>query len=376
MRFDLKLEGVQCEVQKDTLMITFNKPIKILSSAVLNEGLLKARAIINHHVPHSFNHRDPPSVLRDLVNDLNLPDDTVGLMTAVETQNVAINIKRTKDMTVCALVTAGLSYPATAGDETIESINEGTVNIILIIDRNLTDGCMVNCIQTAVEAKTVALRELDIRSRFSNSTASGSTSDAILVACMEVGNPIKYAGTGTEIGIMIGKVVKEATKEAIQKHDPGIVPDRSIIERLGERGIKIDAMVESGLELFTPSHGIESREKASKLFRKGLIKVLSDFNISALILAALKLQEEGEIGSIPNLPKKDFLEDPISLVADESIGMAIANYIAGTWGFYNFLYFERKKPGMIKNLGPFLDDAIGGLLAGVLSNIYTKSREK
>ncbi|MCP8307014.1 MAG: bifunctional adenosylcobinamide hydrolase/alpha-ribazole phosphatase CbiS [archaeon] len=372
---DLKIDGAECEVQKDTLVIKFGEPVKVLSSAVLNGGLCKARVIINHHIPKSFDHHDPPRVLRGVADDLNLPDDTVGLMTAVEIHNVAMKTERTKDLNVCALVTAGLSYPATAGDEMIESTEKGTINIILLINRNLTEGCMVNCIQTAVEAKTVALRELDIRSRFSNSTASGSTSDAIMVASTGVGEPIKYAGTGTEIGIIIGKAVKEATKEAIRKHD-GTMPERSIIDRLRERGIKIDDMIDAGLELFIPSHEIESREKASKLLREGLVRALSDINISALMLAALRLQEEGEVGSIPNLPKEDFLEDPVSLVADESIGMAIANYIAGTWGFYNFLYFERKKPGMIKKLGPFLDDAIGALVAGVLSNIYTRSREK
>ncbi|NWG09449.1 MAG: bifunctional adenosylcobinamide hydrolase/alpha-ribazole phosphatase CbiS [Nitrososphaerales archaeon] len=375
MRIDVKISQVECEIKRGTLVIRFNEPLNVLSSAVLNGGLFRARAIINHHVPKSFDHRDPAYILRNLVKNLGLADDTVGFMTAVEVHNVAIRTERVKDLVVSALVTAGLSYPATAGDDTLQSSDIGTINIILLIDGNLTDSCIVNCIQTAIEAKTVALRELDVRSRFSNSVASGSTSDAIAVACTGVGEPIKFAGTGTEIGIMIGRIVKEATKEAIQKQD-GTMQDRSIIERLKERGISIEDMVETGLKLFTPSHEIGSREKASELLREGLIRALSDANVSVLIMAALRLQEDGEMGSIPNLPKDKFLRDPISLVADESIGIAIANYISGTWGFYNFLYFERKKPGMIKKLGPFLDDAMSGLIAGVLSDIYRRSREE
>ncbi|MGQ9468540.1 MAG: bifunctional adenosylcobinamide hydrolase/alpha-ribazole phosphatase CbiS [Nitrososphaerales archaeon] len=375
MNIDTKISQVKCEIQKDTLIVRFDEPMKVLSSAVLNGGLCKARAIINHHVPKSFDHHDPDGVLRDVAKGLGLPDDTVGFMTAVEIHNIAIRIERAKGLTVSALVTAGLSYPATAGDDTIENNKVSTINIILLIDSNLTDGCMVNCIKTATEAKTVALRELDIRSRFSNSVASGSTSDAIAVACTCIGEPIKYAGTGTEIGMMIGKAVKEATKEAIQKQD-GTVSSRSIIERLKERGITIDDMIDAGLELFIPSHEMESKEKASELLEEGLKRALSDVNVSALMLAALRLQEDGELGLIPNLPKDEFLKDPIFLIADESIGVAIANYISGTRGFYNFLYFERKKPGIIKKLGPFLDDAIGGLIAGVLSEIYKKLREK
>ncbi|MCP8309114.1 MAG: bifunctional adenosylcobinamide hydrolase/alpha-ribazole phosphatase CbiS [archaeon] len=374
MNIDPKIRGVKCEIQKDTLIVRFDEPMKVLSSAVLNGGLCKARAIINHHVPKSFDHRDPEGVLRNLAKGLGLTDDTVGFMTAVEIHNLAIRVEKAKELTVSALVTAGLSYPATAGDDITRTDKVSTINIILLIDGNLTEGCMINCIQTAIEAKTVALRELDIRSRFSNSVASGSTSDAIAVACTGIGEPIKFAGTGTEIGIMMGKAVKEATKEAIQKQD-GTVSSRSIIERLKERGITIDDMIDAGLELFIPSHEIENKERASELLKEGLIRSLSDFNVSALILAALRLQEDGELGLISNLPKDEFLKDPISLIADENIGIAIANYISGTWGFYNFLYFERKKPGIIKKLGPFLDDAIGGLIAGVLSEIYKKKSE-
>jgi len=375
MEIDTKISKTKCEIQKNTLILRFDEPVKILSSAVLNSGLRKTKAIINHHVPKSFDHHDPEGVLRDVVKSLGLPDDTVGFMTAVEIYNMAIRIEKAKALTVSALVTAGLSFPATAGYDATQINKASTINIILLIDGNLTEGCMVNCIQTAIEAKTVALRELDIRSRFSNSVATGSTSDAIAVACTGIGEPIMFAGTGTEIGVMIGKAIKEATKEAIQKQD-GTLPNRSMVERLKERGITIDGMIDAGLKLFIPSHEIKSKDKASELLREGLMRALSDFNISALILAALRLQEDGELGLIPNLLKDEFLKDPISLIADENIGIAIANYISGTWGFYDFLYFERKKPGMIKKLGPFLDDAISGLIAGVLSKIYNELREK
>ncbi|MEM3709092.1 MAG: adenosylcobinamide amidohydrolase, partial [Nitrososphaerales archaeon] len=90
MKIDIKIRRTECEIQKNTLILRFDEPMKILSSAVLNSGLRKASAIINHHVPKSFNHEDPESVLRGIVKNLGLPDDTVGFMTAVEINNVAI----------------------------------------------------------------------------------------------------------------------------------------------------------------------------------------------------------------------------------------------------------------------------------------------
>jgi phosphatidylglycerophosphatase A len=58
------------------------------------------------------------------------------------------------------------------------------------------------------------------------------------------------------------------------------------------------------------------------------------------------------------------------LVADEMIGMALAEYIANE-GLFEFTRYDKKKPGVIKGLGPFLDDIVGALIGGTMSKIYT-----
>jgi phosphatidylglycerophosphatase A len=55
------------------------------------------------------------------------------------------------------------------------------------------------------------------------------------------------------------------------------------------------------------------------------------------------------------------------------LGLAIANYIAGTRGIFEFTRFDQAKPGILKKLGPITNDAIGGLVAGVSSNVYTRA---
>jgi phosphatidylglycerophosphatase A len=61
------------------------------------------------------------------------------------------------------------------------------------------------------------------------------------------------------------------------------------------------------------------------------------------------------------------------LVTDELLGMTIANYIAGARGIFEFVRFDQAKPGILKKLGPITNDAIGGLVAGVSSNMYTRA---
>ncbi|MCX8192129.1 MAG: hypothetical protein N3F06_04915, partial [Nitrososphaerales archaeon] len=135
------------------------------------------------------------------------------------------------------------------------------------------------------------------------------------------------------------------------------------------------------MALYTPSEGDEDvngngngngNGNVSKILKDGLIEAMNDINVASFVMGAIRLQEDGEYGLIPNLPRNLFLKDPITLIADESIGLALANYIAGTWGVYNFLRYERVKPGIMAKAGPFLDDMIGGLVAGVFSKVMSR----
>ena len=363
-QLDLGIEGVKGQISKQAIIITSEHPLKIMSSAVLNGGFTYAGSIINYHVQKNFKNPNPTAYLKKITSKLAIPDPTVGLLTAVKLNNVSI--KKNRDQKVAAIVTAGLSYPAAAGDEMkINDTHQGTINTILIIDGNLTDSAMVETAKTATEAKTLTLMDLDIRSRFSNEIASGTTSDSICVACTGKGKHWNYAGTATPIGRAIAKTVRRAVEEAILREN-GLSRNRPLLRRLNERGIRLSGLVEAGMELFVGS-GTISRQRAGALLKRGLITALSDVNVASLVIAAMRLDEEGRTGALPELTAAAFLADPIYLVADESLGIAIANYIGGTLGVHNFLYYDRMKPGITKKLSPFLDDAVCGLVAGVMS---------
>jgi alpha-ribazole phosphatase CobZ len=91
-----------------------------------------------------------------------------------------------------------------------------------------------------------------------------------------------------------------------------------------------------------------------------------------LEVASFLLEEEAKHGLVPGLTAERFAGRP-GLVADELLGIAIANYIAGAKGIFEFVRFDQNKPGILKKLGPITNDAIGGLIAGVSSNMYTQA---
>lgn len=149
--------------------------------------------------------------------------------------------------------------------------------------------------------------------------------------------------------------------------------NKEIIDILGERGISLDDMVESGVELFVPHGRLKSKKRAAKIFKDMLVSTLQDVNVVALVMAGLRLEDDGSQGLIPGLSAKDFEKDAVHILADEILGMAIAEYIGGTKARFEYVRFDTKKPGILKKLGPFADDVICGVIAGVSSQMYTEA---
>jgi alpha-ribazole phosphatase CobZ len=145
-----------------------------------------------------------------------------------------------------------------------------------------------------------------------------------------------------------------------------------LMEYLEQEGITLKDLIDTALELFVPHPGVETKEKAAEILREEFLDALSDVNVSCLEIACFRAQEEAEKGLIPGLTQERFMGRP-GLVADELLGLAIANYIAGVRGIFEFTRFDQAKPGILKKLGPITNDAIGGLVAGVSSNMYTRA---
>lgn len=146
-------------------------------------------------------------------------------------------------------------------------------------------------------------------------------------------------------------------------------PLLSYIER---QGVTLKDLIDTALELFVSHPGVESKEKAVSIITEEFQDALSDVNVSCLVIACYCAEEHAKAGLIPGLTKERFMGRP-GLVADELLGMTIASYIAGVRGIFEFIRFDQNKPGILKKLGPIVNDAIGGLIAGCSSNMYSQA---
>lgn len=139
---------------------------------------------------------------------------------------------------------------------------------------------------------------------------------------------------------------------------------------LEDHGVTLQNLIDTALELFIPHPGVEDKEKATGLLKEEFQDALTDVNVSCLVVACYRAEEDAKAGRVPNLSVERFMGRP-GLVADELLGMTIASYIAGARGVFEFIRFDQKKPGILAKLGPITNDAIGGLIAGCSSNMYS-----
>ena len=140
-----------------------------------------------------------------------------------------------------------------------------------------------------------------------------------------------------------------------------------VLRTLKRHGVDLDSMVEAGFALYAGDVKDRPIQQLKSRHREMLTAYLDDPNVALLIEAASHLDElvKSKSNGIFQTSK-----DPSALVADELIGMSIAEYIAGKRGLFNYVRYDREKPGVLGKLPPFMDDAVGALVAGTMTRLF------
>jgi len=362
-----------------TFIISFKEKRKILSTL---DGLKEVNIIGNNCVNKDFwemKYSDWQSYKKETIKSLGYKEKEVCLLyTGVDIENFGFCEEKFNDYKITCYATAGVKSNALriGFDEGKFYEKEGnffeigTINIILLTNLFLTEEALISSIIPITEAKTSILQDLDIRSSYNplKNQATGTGTDNIIIVNGKKWK-ITYIGGHSKFGEIVGKAVYNAIKEGIKKQN-NIYEGRDIIERLIERGISKQDIVKTAGEMYIYDEKFGDKKKFEEIFEKELDKILNDVNVCSLIIAGLKLEEEAQKGNIPNL--KNYKNDPVYLISDEILGMQISQYIGGTLAIFEFERIDRKKPGILKKLPPFIDDIIGGLIAGITTKMFSK----
>ncbi len=236
-----------------SLDVHFNKPQTILSTF---EGLRSQIAGVgNTYVPMGASlghmtfgpHRAKAAIAANLGYEKM---DFSGMMTGADLNNLAQRTEVYKDLEVTALATAGVRGNAMRmSRDTGFYSSHGTINVLVMTNRKLSENAMARSIITATEAKSAALLDLDIRSSYSglDYRATGTGTDNVIIVQGD-GPEALYTGGHTKIGELIAKAVHGAVTDAISRQN-GLLARRPVSQRLYERGLSLKQVAATFPEL-------------------------------------------------------------------------------------------------------------------------------
>lgn len=208
-------------ITEDYIHLSTPIPLKVVSSATHNAGMGWYENLINRSVsPYYVIDDVKEETLRFLQHHQFVPTNTVVMMTAVASKNVAIQSFQSAHCEIIVAVTAGVgnAVDVTRTFERNEEPHIGTINTWVIINGRLSDEAFYQAMMTATEAKTKALYEENIRDAYTGTIATGTGTDSLLIAATQEGKELPYAGPITEIGKLIGHGVFKTTVQAIKNY--------------------------------------------------------------------------------------------------------------------------------------------------------------
>ncbi len=362
----LGVEVTKCG-ESNVAIVRFPHKMRVLASTLVNGGFVESEGVLMIQVEKGYDMMRPEEDMLRTCAAMSLGPDTVCFMTAADVPRAISTAEETYNGVHASVVaTAGVVNSVVAGELVPESViasltKPGTINVVVAVDTPLEPSGLANAIITATEAKTAAMMDCNVR-------GTGTTSDAVAIAC-PIGEGSHYAGTATDVGIALSRAVRRAVRESITKWEKWNKPP-NMLSRLETVGVTMDEMWKAARALYYPNPAWPD-EMIEERFRSHLRLLSEDVNVNALVHAAILMEDEGNRDRVHGLEKGEFQKDPVHLLADELIAIALVQYIAGTRGLFEYTRYDKKKPGIVGTLGPFLDDIVGALIGGTMSKIQT-----
>jgi len=211
------------EHTKNHIHIELSIPHQVVSSAVLNGGMVQANHIVNMKVPKDGPGTESPELtLSKYCADSGWSGTAVGMMTAASMDSFRMIKKSEQGIEIVVLVTSGLSNPRRVGDYAeyrrmaSHCKQVGTINIIVITSASLTGSAIIEALLITAEAKSAALQEAGIMSPVSNKLATGTGTDSVAVVSGPGPGDVKYCGKHVLFGELLGSSVLDTVSSSIQ----------------------------------------------------------------------------------------------------------------------------------------------------------------
>ncbi|MEW6622526.1 MAG: adenosylcobinamide amidohydrolase [Bacillota bacterium] len=220
--------------KENNIVLHFSRPMAAYSTSQLNGGITKIKSCFNHQLTEWIETVDdlPGGSIKNylITTALGLGLDwtaATGLITAASMDMAAIKHVTYREMSLFAVITAGVDVNAVRAGETALYYEEsygkyvpagGTINIFLIMEFFLPVESLARVPIIVTEAKAAALQDLNVLSCFSGAVATGTGTDGLVAACHREDH-MKFSDVGThsKLGELIGSIVKRGIIEALEQ---------------------------------------------------------------------------------------------------------------------------------------------------------------
>lgn len=210
------IEGIEVAVDREAVVVTAREPLTVLSSAFVGGGFAAARAIVNLHVRKNIPEAETDGLLPRFVERREIPGPWVGLLTSAWTEKAVVTEASGSGVTALAIVTVGLSNRITAGRTPLGVWAPSTINAIVVVDGAPEAAALVNAVMTVTEVKTSLLASVDLRCD-DGRVASGTSTDAVVVAATGRGPHCRFGGPISDFGWVVARAAHEALDRGIRR---------------------------------------------------------------------------------------------------------------------------------------------------------------
>jgi adenosylcobinamide hydrolase len=210
------IDGIEVAVDREAVVVTAREPLTVVSSAFVRGGFAAARTIVNLHVPKDLREDQADDLLPRFAAERGIPGPWVGLLTSAWTEKAEVAEAREGWLSALAAVTVGLSNRVVAGESSIAVWAPSTINAIVVVDGAPEPAALVNIVMTVTEVKTALLAGAEIRCDDGH-VASGTSTDAVVIAATGRGTRHRFGGPISELGWLVARAARTALGAGIRR---------------------------------------------------------------------------------------------------------------------------------------------------------------
>jgi adenosylcobinamide amidohydrolase len=328
----LETDGFALRRRGRFLSAHLKRPHFTLSTSHVNGGQTElVRYLLNHQSSEGKGHdarhhqlvaQGQEGYHRAVCAEAGVPSEATAVMgTAANMQYAAIREESFEEIAVWAVSTAGVQGNAgRAGDPATwhESSGAwkpvhavpGTINVMLLFNWPLQPNALSRAVATMTEAKTAALLDLAVPSRYSPHLATGTGTDQFCVSAPLDGSrkPKTWTGKHSKLGEILARAVTESVKEALRWQN-GLDParTRNLIHALGRFGFDEAQLLERVGSLLG--------EQDRALFQANVQAVLHEPLVAGAAYALAAVRDRIRCGTLPEASGRELLANQAALMA-------------------------------------------------------------